>query len=223
LVFDEIRSMATADERQRLAREIHDGIAQEVASLGYVVDHMASTTRDPSVAQGLRDLRGELSRVVADLRLSIFDLRSDVSPTNGLGAALSDYVRQVGAKSGMTVHLTLNEASTRLSPAVEAELLRIAQEAITNARKHASANNLWVDCWTDPPQASLTIRDDGRGINGRRDDSYGISIMKERASRIDAELDIRSDTGDDTYGEAPRGTVVEVKVASKAVLSSEST
>ena len=116
LVFDEIRTMATADERQRLAREIHDGIAQEVASLGYVVDHMASSTRDPDVAQGLRDLRGELSRVVADLRLSIFDLRSDVSATNGLGAALSDYVRQVGAKSDLTVHLTLNEAPTRLSP-----------------------------------------------------------------------------------------------------------
>ena len=161
LVFDEIRTMATADERQRLAREIHDGIAQEVASLGYVVDHLASTTRDPDVAQGLRDLRGELTRVVADLRLSIFDLRSDVSATNGLGAALSDYVRQVGAKSDLTVHLTLNEAPTRLSPAVEAELLRIAQEAITNARKHASAHNLWVDCWTDPPRASLTVRDDG--------------------------------------------------------------
>lgn len=217
LVFDEIRTMATADERQRLAREIHDGIAQEVASLGYVVDHMASTTRDPDVAQGLRDLRGELSRVVADLRLSIFDLRSDVTPTNGLGAALSDYVRQVGAKSDLTVHLTLNEAATRLSPAVEAELLRIAQEAITNARKHASAKNLWVDCWTDPPMASLTIRDDGRGIQGRRDDSYGISIMRERASRIDASLDI----GSDTDGEAGPGTVVRVKVASKAVLTLE--
>ena len=122
---------------------------------------MASTSKDPAVAQGLRDLRGELSRVVADLRLSIFDLRSDVSPTSGLGAALSDYVRQVGAKSDLTVHLTLNEAPTRLSPAVEGELLRIAQEAITNARKHASAENLWVDCWTSPPEASLTVRDDG--------------------------------------------------------------
>jgi signal transduction histidine kinase len=211
LVFDEIRTMATADERQRLAREIHDGIAQEVASLGYVVDHMASTTRDPSVAQGLRELRGELSRVVADLRLSIFDLRSDVSTTNGLGSALSDYVRQVGAKSDLTVHLTLNEGPTRLSPAVEGELLRIAQEAITNARKHASAQNLWVDCWTSPPQASLTVRDDGRGINGRRDDSYGISIMRERASRIDATLDISSETS----GDLAQGTVVSVKVAQK--------
>ena len=218
LVFDEIRTMATADERQRLAREIHDGIAQEVASLGYVVDHLASTTRETAVAEGLRDLRSELSRVVADLRLSIFDLRSDVSATNGLGAALSDYVRQVGAKSDLTVHLTLNEAATRLSPAVEGELLRIAQEAITNARKHASAENLWVDCWTSPPQASLTVRDDGRGINGRRDDSYGISIMRERASRIDATLEISSETDD----EDARGTVVEVKVASASALTPES-
>ena len=217
LVFDEIRTMATADERQRLAREIHDGIAQEVASLGYVVDHMASTTRDPDVAKGLRDLRGELSRVVADLRLSIFDLRSDVSATNGLGSALSDYVRQVGAKSELTVHLTLNEAPTRLSPAVEAELLRIAQEAITNARKHAAARNLWVDCWTDPPRASLTIRDDGRGISGRRDDSYGISIMRERAQRIDATLEVTSESGDDK----PRGTVVQVKVAETSSLTSK--
>ena len=113
---------------------------------------------------------------------------------------------------------TLNEAPTRLSPAVEAELLRIAQEAITNARKHASAENLWVDCWTDPPMASLTIRDDGQGISGRRDDSYGISIMRERANRIDASLEIESDTGLD----GPRGTMVRVKVAHKSALTPES-
>jgi signal transduction histidine kinase len=217
LVFDEIRTMATADERQRLAREIHDGIAQEIASLGYVVDHMASTTRDPAVAQGLRELRGQLTSVVGDLRLSIFDLRSDVSATNGLGSALSDYVRQVGAKSDLTVHLTLNEAATRLSPMVEAELLRIAQEAITNARKHASARNLWVDCWTDPPFVSLSVRDDGRGMTSGRDDSYGISIMRERAQRIDASLEVTSESGDDS----PRGTSVQVKILDKSILSTE--
>jgi signal transduction histidine kinase len=217
LVFDEIRTLATADERQRLAREIHDGIAQEVASLGYTIDDLASTTDDPVVAQQLRNLRSDLSRVVADLRLSIFDLRSDVSPTNGLGAALSDYVRQVGAKSDLTVHLTLKEAPDRLAPAVEAELLRIAQEAITNARKHASARNLWVDCWTDPPCASLVVRDDGSGIRGRRTDSYGISIMRERALRIDATLHI--DSG--PPGQPGRGTVVEVRVADKTNSTSE--
>ncbi len=209
LVFDEIRTLATSDERHRLAREIHDGIAQEVASLGYVVDDLASVTDDPVAARALRELRGELSRVVADLRLSIFDLRSDVSATNGLGAALSDYVRQVGAKSHLTVHLTLREAPNRLAPAIEAELLRIAQEAITNTRKHASADNLWVDCWTDPPRAGLVIRDDGAGINGRGNDSFGISIMRERAERIDATLEIDGSSTDSGHG-----TVVKVIVAS---------
>ncbi|MGZ4632770.1 MAG: sensor histidine kinase, partial [Actinomycetes bacterium] len=217
LVFDEIRTMATSDERQRLAREIHDGIAQEIASIGYVVDGMAASTTSPEMVSGLQSLRKELSRVVADLRLSIFDLRSDVSPTSGLGAALSDYVRQVGAKSDLTVHLTLKEAATRLSPAVEAELFRIAQEAITNARKHAAARNLWVDYWTDPPLAGLTVRDDGAGLGDRRDDSYGLSIMRERAERIDAVLDIF-----DGHGRGSDcGTVVQVKVAPKGVLATE--
>ena len=217
LVFDEIRSLATADERQRLAREIHDGIAQEVASLGYSVDDLAASSSDPVVVAGLHDLRAELSRVVADLRLSIFDLRSDVSPTNGLGAALSDYVRQVGAKSDLTVHLTLDEAPTRLTPEVESELLRIAQEAVTNARKHAEADHLWVDFWTDPPRARLVVRDDGTGMSGPGSDSYGISIMRERAHRIDATLDIETDASDDPT----HGTVVQVTVAAKRHLPEE--
>lgn len=218
LVFDEIRLLATADERQRLAREIHDGIAQEVASLGYVVDDLAASSSDPGIIAGLRELRADLSRVVADLRLSIFDLRSDISPTNGLGAALSEYVRTVGARSELTVHLTLDEAPTRLAPVVEAELLRIAQEAITNARKHASADHLWVDFWSDPPKARLVVRDDGTGIAAARDDSFGISIMRERAQRIDATLDIHTERSP----ERSRGTTVQVTVTAKTLPAEES-
>ena len=73
--------------------------------------------------------------------------------TIGLGTALSDYVRQVGAGSNFTVHLVLDETPTRLPIDAETELLRIAQEAITNARKHANAQNLWVTCRIDPPRA----------------------------------------------------------------------
>ena len=218
LVFDEIRNMATIDERQRLAREIHDGIAQEVASLGYHVDTLAATAANPAVAQGLRRLRSDLSRVVADLRLSIFDLRSDVSPTAGLGAALSDYVQQVGSKSDLTVHVSLNEAATRLPVAVETELFRIAQEAITNARKHAAAENLWVHYWSEPPCAQLTVRDDGEGLGERRDDSFGINIMQERAHRIDASL-VVEDNQDST---ARKGTTVRVTVGPLGSLITES-
>ena len=188
LAFDEVRSLATMEERQRLAREIHDGVAQEIASLGYAVDELLAHATSDGQRRRLHALRNELSRVVSELRLSIFDLRSAIS--GGLGSALSDYVREVGARSGMTVHLTLDEASTRLRSEVETELLRIAQEAITNARKHSAAENLWVDCRIRPPYARIQVADDGRGLGAKREDSYGIGIMRERAERISADLDI---------------------------------
>jgi signal transduction histidine kinase len=190
LIFDEVRSLATMEERQRVAREIHDGVAQEVASLGYVVDDLSADAITEAQRTKLRSLRTEISRVVSELRLSIFDLRSEISPSAGLGSALSDYVRTVGARSGLTVHLTLDEASTRLRGEIETELLRIAQEAVTNARRHSHAENLWVHCRVRPPYARITVEDDGRGLGPTRPDAYGLKIMRERADRIHATLEI---------------------------------
>ena len=206
LTFDEIRTIATMQERHRLAREIHDGVAQEIASLGYVVDDLTASATSDAQRRKLNNLRSELSRVVSELRLSIFDLRSELSA--GLGSALSDYVREVGARSGLTVHMTLDVAPTRLRGEVETELFRIAQEAITNARKHSKAENLWIDCRIRPPAARISIRDDGGGLGKARDDSYGIKIMRERADRIEADLEIASDGG----GKTRPGTCVTVTV-----------
>jgi signal transduction histidine kinase len=198
LLFSEVRTLATAEERRRLAREIHDGIAQELASLGYVVDDLAARARSiPHLEVDLKALRGELTRVITELRLSIFDLRSDVQTTIGLGTALSDYVRQVGVGSDFTVHLVLDEAPNRLPVDAETELLRIAQEAITNARKHANAENLWVTCSVNPPRATLRIEDDGGGLGKPRTDSFGLEVMRERAERVGAKLTVmnREDGG----------------------------
>jgi signal transduction histidine kinase len=216
MTFEEVRTMATADERRRLAREIHDGIAQEVASLGYVVDELVEDSVNPAHVEALQALRGELTRVVSELRLSIFDLRSELIPQAGLGAALSDYVRQVGSRSTMTVHLSLDEAATRLTGGVEAELFRIAQEAITNARKHSEARNLWVDCRVQPPFARIQVRDDGRGLRrGGDEDSFGMRIMQERASRIDARLDITAPQN----GGPPKGTTVTITLGEDSSLA----
>lgn len=211
LVFDEVRSIATAEERRRLAREIHDGIAQELASLGYVVDDLAASAAGPDQAEQLKRLRDEVSRLVSELRLSIFDLRSEVDPSVGLGSALSDYLRLVGARSPLTVHLTLDEAPTRLRSEVETELLRITQEAITNARKHSHAENLWVDCRVRPPHARIVVRDDGVGMQAGRDDSYGLRVMHERAERIGATLMI------DGTGAPHPGTSVVVDLRANPV------
>ncbi|HYN94678.1 MAG TPA: GAF domain-containing sensor histidine kinase [Pilimelia sp.] len=205
LLFDEVRSLATNEERQRLAREIHDGVAQELVMVGYGIDNaLASLPAEAEqTAEELRLLRGEVTRVITELRLSLFELRSEVDRHGGLAAAIAEYARTVGASAGLRVHLSLDESTARLPAATEAELLRIAQEAITNARKHAGATNLWVTCAVDPPYTQIEVSDDGQGIGDQRSDGrYGLAIMKERAERIRGRLEIRP--------RHPSGTTVAV-------------
>jgi signal transduction histidine kinase len=193
LLFDEVRSLATNEERQRLAREIHDGVAQELVMVGYGIDNAAATLPEGAdeTAEELRVLRGEVTRVITELRLSLFELRSEVDRNGGLAAAIAEYARTLGTSAGLRVHFTFDESTARLPAATEAELLRIAQEAITNARKHAGASNLWVTCTVDPPYARIEVSDDGKGFaDDRPDGRYGLAIMAERAERIRGRLEI---------------------------------
>jgi signal transduction histidine kinase len=205
LLFDEVRSLATTEERQRLAREIHDGVAQELVMVGYGIDNALAVLPNDvdDASEELRTLRREVTRVITELRLSLFELRTEVDRHGGLTAAIAEYARTVGASGGLRVHLSLDESTARLPSAVEAELLRIAQEAITNARKHAGAGNLWVTCVVDPPFAQVEVSDDGHGIADQRPDGrYGLAIMAERAERIRGRLEISP--------RHPNGTTVAV-------------
>lgn len=198
LLFDDIRRLATTEERHRLAREVHDGIAQDLVFLGYGLDNILGLLEpaDPA-ADEVRALRGQVTRVVRDLRMSLYDLRSELGAYGGLGEALGEQVRQAGRQGGLRVHLELAEAGARLLPDTEAQLLRIAQEAIANARKRSRAENLWVTYEVDPPEATLRIRDDGRGL-ASSGSGYGRTIMAERAARIGARLSVAPAAGGGT-------------------------
>jgi signal transduction histidine kinase len=209
LLFDDVRSLATNEERQRLAREIHDGVAQELVMVGYGIDNAQATLPEGAdeTAEELKALRGEVTRVITELRLSLFELRSEVDRNGGLAAAIAEYARTLGTSAGLRVHFTFDESTARLPAATEAELLRIAQEAITNARKHAGASNLWVTCAVDPPYAQIEVSDDGHGFaDNRPDGRYGLAIMAERAERIRGRLEIRP--------RHPSGTTVAVVLGS---------
>jgi signal transduction histidine kinase len=217
LLFDEVRSLATNEERQRLAREIHDGVAQELVMIGYGIDNAQATLPEGSTAtvEELRELRGEVTRVITELRLSLFELRSEVDRHGGLTAAIAEFARISGNQAGLKVHLSLDEAG-RLPASIESELLRIAQEAITNARKHADAMNLWVTCTVDPPFGLIEVSDDGHGIPDERTDGrYGLAIMAERAERIRGRLEIRP--------RDPSGTTVAVVVGGSSRQDTRST
>ena len=124
--------------------------------------------------------------------------------TVGLGTALSEHVQRVGQQSALVVHTILDEQGDRLPAAVEVELLRIAQEAVTNVRKHAHASNLWVECTIEPPRAWVRVADDGVGMQPLQAQSMGLQGMRERSRRIGGDLTVGSRAGG--------GTVVEVSI-----------
>ncbi len=208
LLFGRVRDNAMSQERQRIAREVHDGVAQDVASLGYLVDNLAATATEGAQQEQIGQLRQEVTRVVTELRHSIFDLRHEIAAGAGLGESLSAYANQVSATSPMTVHVTLDEKGPRLPGDVEYELLRIAQEAMANARKHSGAANLWLRCTVRSPYAEIEVGDDGTKTHEPKPDSQGLKIMRERSRSIDAELVVEEP--------APQhpGTRVRVRVGS---------
>jgi len=209
LLFTQFRDAATADERQRLAREIHDGVAQEIASLGYIIDAIAGRTTDPVQAEQLQKLRDRVTKVVGEVRRSVMNLRTSIGEAASLGAAISAIARPLSEASGIPIRVRLDEQPARLRPEVEAELFRITQEAMNNAVKHARPNSIEVACHVYPPQARITITDDGVGLQGARHDSHGLKIMRERARLIGADLTVRDN--------ASRGLTVSVALRSSAM------
>ncbi|UFN45606.1 sensor histidine kinase [Nocardioides okcheonensis] len=189
VLFDEVRRMATSEERNRLAREMHDGVAQEIVALGYVVDEIESISDDPQTRELAASLRQEITRVVSELRYSIFDLRHQLSD-HRLSGALTEHVRGLSTGTDLQVHLSFDESGKPLPPHTETELLRIAQEAISNVRRHAGAQNLWVAFCTDGVSLDLRIEDDGIGNAAPRDLHWGLQTMAERAAAIGAALEV---------------------------------
>ena len=189
VLFDEVRTLATSEERNRIAREMHDGVAQEIVGLGYIVDEIESISDHDQTRELASALRSEITRLVSEIRFSIFDLRHEV--TDGrLAASLADYAREVSHATGLTVHLSLAESGPPLPPRSATEVLRVAQEAIGNVRKHSHAHNLWVTLESDGSVLNLLVEDDGVGNAAPREHHWGLQTMRERAAGVGAQLDV---------------------------------
>ena len=202
-LFAAFRDAAMSEERRRLAREMHDGVAQDIASMGYVVDALISTATPPQ-EQALTQLRDMISRVVAEVRRSVMTLRTQAGSSESLGAAIATLARHLSDVSGTPIKVTVDERTSRLRHEVEGELLRIAQEAMNNAVKHSRATLIDVHCRVQAPHAEIVVSDDGLGLQAGRRDSHGLSIMRERAALIGGVLEVRSSPA--------RGTQVSVRV-----------
>jgi PAS domain S-box-containing protein len=199
---------AIAEERQRIAREIHDGLAQDLASLRVriglwhdLVDH------DPEQMHAELDAMESLLRQnIRDVRRSIFALRPLSLDELGFYPAIRRFAREFGEQSQLHIDLQVVGPQDRLPSHLEPVLFRIIQEALHNVGKHARASAIWVELDVAPPADTvrLAIRDDGAGFDPRTLDHafqqghVGLTHMHERVAKLGGKLGIESQVGHGT-------------------------
>lgn len=183
------------DERRRLARELHDGVIQQLVALAFRVDDVAHVVGAGPALEALAALRDDVTGLALEVRRAVEDLRRE--PTGGQRIDLSSSLAELSRACDLRVHLHLDERGADLPADVEREVLMIAREAIANVRQHARAVNLWVRLVSDGHRLVLVIEDDGVGTVAPRPGHYGLQGMQERATQIDAQLSVgvRQDGG----------------------------
>ncbi len=199
-----LRELAVVEERERIARELHDGIAQV---LGYVntksqaVDGFLAAGRVEEARTQVAELGTAARAVYVDVREAIIGLRSPIEPGQGLGSAIEAHARRVADASpfALDVAVSAEARDLRLVPDAESHLYRIVQEALTNVRKHAAARRVRVAVSVVNERLHIGVEDDGRGLGPGPVPGdvphYGFRSMRERAAAIGATLEIDGGPG----------------------------
>ena len=197
---------AVLTERSRIARELHDTLMQGFS--GITMEMQALSTRLPETAE-----RGELNDIIRDAgtclreaRQSIAGLRTARDSGSGLAASIEQHARQMTEAKDVRLKLKLDDNPQGLPAGVEYNLLRIAQEAVTNSVKHSGARTIEVTLDSSANVLKLCVKDDGSGMNNSNGQPghYGLIGMRERAAQIGAAITIDSEAG--------RGTLISVLV-----------
>ncbi|RME70856.1 MAG: GAF domain-containing protein [Chloroflexi bacterium] len=206
---------AQEEIRHELNRKLHDGPVQLLSAISVSLDHLEwlSKHKPEMLAEAFPPLRDLLRQAIKDTRTILFELRPIILETQGLVAALEQYVERLEESKHLTIHFTTVDR-LNLPPQVANTIFLIVQEAVNNVMRHAEAQNLWLSVTVRHGYCIVTIRDDGKGFDQEKVEreyeghsSFGLLNMKERAALIDARLVINSRaSGPD------RGTTVQLIV-----------
>jgi signal transduction histidine kinase len=208
-LFEASRELSVIEERNRLARELHDAMTQNLFSLSLTAEAASGLVRtDPGRAEAEIDRVRELARETqAELRSLVFELRPPRLETDGLVATVRKDLEVLGRAHGLKADVRVHR-KPELDSAVEIELYRIVQEALNNAVRHARAESVAVDVDAPDGMVTITVRDDGVGFDPAaraiRERRLGLTSMRERAEALGGTLTVET---------APRsGTTVRVEV-----------
>jgi signal transduction histidine kinase len=192
-----IEREAIIEERRRIAREIHDGVAQSLSYLNLKTRAVSDSVSSQNTVQALTEL-GEIREVVQDtyedIRESIEQLSTEIRSVPII-TALRNYIREFGDSSGIRVNFDVPKAFTTLSPVAELQLLRIAQEALTNVRRHAMASEVKLKLENTTESVEMMVKDNGQGFNlldiEKSPPGYhGLNIIRERAEGLGGSVNI---------------------------------
>lgn len=203
---DIVAMSAVMQERTRLSRELHDGVAQLVADLLVRLDtikELVEADRAGAAGAELERLRGIADEIYEDMGESIAGLRTNVTEW-GLVRAVQDYVDQFEERHRIPTSLRTDSAADRLSSPAGQQLFRLVQEGLTNVRKHAGAREATVTITADgPDRLRVVIADDGQGftVGGETTDrtrGLGLTSMRERVQALGGTFDVDSRPGSGT-------------------------
>ena len=191
------------EERNRMAREIHDTLAQAFTGILIQVDAATQVlTDDVEATQAHLDTIEELARTgLSEARRSVTALRPQLLEEGDLSSALERLVNQMRVATNTALIYSIQGTAYSLPTEVENNLLRIGQEAMTNAIKYANANEIRIELVYDDTQCRLQVKDDGQGsgvVGVSMSGGFGLLGMSERAERIGAQLAIESQPGQGT-------------------------
>ena len=212
-LYQQVRHLATLEERDRLAREMHDNLSQALGYLNVkasITDELLSGNQINQAQASLLEMKQIARETYTDVREAIFNLRTTASSGLGFLPTLQDYLAEYRAYYGVDARLVVDNKSLPEFPAdVEIQIIRIIQEALTNVRKHAGANNAWVRFEQNGDWIHISVEDDGWGfdptqVTGEGRHYFGLQIMRERAESVGGDLELDSRPG--------KGTRVVIRV-----------
>jgi signal transduction histidine kinase len=208
---------AALEERARLARELHDSLEQDLAGIGYALEAVKHTMEHPSVARAHLDRAlMHVDQSMGEARRSVWALRPRALEGGDLVSALETLAHEVTRGGVLDTEVRVHGRRWTLAPGVEDQVFRVAQEALTNALKHADAGRLRVDLRFTEAALTVEVGDDGRGFDAGATAAaghFGIVGMRERAAQVGGSLAIRSAAG--------AGTEVVVTIPRRAAALSQ--
>ncbi|HEY6373168.1 MAG TPA: sensor histidine kinase [Candidatus Sulfotelmatobacter sp.] len=203
VIRQKLRSSAVLEERNRIARELHDTLEQELAGITMQLDLAVDCFRQaPSVAQHALETARDMSRhSMVEARRSVWDLRCQLLENGDLVSALAQIVEPLVPRQQTKPDFKIQGQPFRLPAPVEMNLLRIGQEAVANAVKHGRARHVSIELRFEPTSVCLSVSDDGEGFAAGQPSPtghFGLLDMRERAQSMGSHLKVESEPGHGT-------------------------